>query len=252
MTSVCAAVQVSQNCDFKDAVSDGQKHVFASNTQGGAFIEVFSIMKGVHVASIPTCGFPYLLDYVRRRHAQNDTLTPHSTATAALSSRRRPTAMRCGCSAGAPTATRATSDTSTRSRPTRSASTTSRPRTPRALPLRPRQSPRSIAHATRPKSSHAASLAQRPAPTMAPTGARPRTPQVALKTLGHGNVPGSQHLGQGNVLLDASIPNFALGLVLDLPEIHKVRRLPTCTLASPPALHPPACFLARLLASSHP
>ena len=88
---------------------------------------------------------------------------------------------------------------------------------------------------------------------MAPTGARPRTPQVALKTLEPvQRSSGSLVKTQGNVLLDASIPNFALGLVLDLPEIHKVRRLPTCTLASPPALHPPACFLARLLASSHP
>ena len=67
---------MTQNCGFKDAVSAGHKHVFASNTQGGSFIEVFSIMKGVHVASVPTCGFPYLLDYVRRR-AQNMT---HRTA----------------------------------------------------------------------------------------------------------------------------------------------------------------------------
>ena len=63
-----------------------------------------------------------------------------------------------------------------------------------------------------------------------PVPARPCPPQVALKTL--------EPHGHGNVLLDASIPNFALGLVLDLPEIHKARRaqhpiLPTCSPAAP-------------------
>jgi len=51
----------SASCGFKDAVSDGQKYVFASNTQSGSFVEVFSIASGMHVGSIPTCNFPYYL-----------------------------------------------------------------------------------------------------------------------------------------------------------------------------------------------
>jgi len=55
--------EIVNNCGFKGVVSDGENYVFATNTNGGAFVEVFSIDTGIHVASLPTCGFPWKIDY---------------------------------------------------------------------------------------------------------------------------------------------------------------------------------------------
>ena len=57
----------SQNCGFRDVKSDGHKFVMASNSQAGSWIEFFSITTGLHVASVPTCASPYLLDYAPHR-----------------------------------------------------------------------------------------------------------------------------------------------------------------------------------------
>ena len=57
----------SQDCGFRDVKSDGHKFVMASNSQAGSWIEFFSITTGLHVASVPTCASPYLLDYAPHR-----------------------------------------------------------------------------------------------------------------------------------------------------------------------------------------
>lgn len=57
----------SQKCSFQDAVMDGKKYVWATNSQDGHFIEVFSMETGVHVASVPTCTSPYFLEYLPLR-----------------------------------------------------------------------------------------------------------------------------------------------------------------------------------------
>ena len=57
----------TQNCGFRDVKSDGHKFVMASNSQAGSWIEFFSITTGLHVASVPTCASPYLLDYAPHR-----------------------------------------------------------------------------------------------------------------------------------------------------------------------------------------
>jgi len=53
----------SNNCGFKGVVSDGNNYIWATNTQGGSFVEVFSIESGAHVASLPTCGFVWNIDF---------------------------------------------------------------------------------------------------------------------------------------------------------------------------------------------
>lgn len=55
--------EVSQDCAFRDAISDGVRHVYASNSNGSPTIEVFSVNTGDFVASLPTCGSPVQLDY---------------------------------------------------------------------------------------------------------------------------------------------------------------------------------------------
>jgi len=56
----------SQNCGFRDAKPAG-RFVIATNTQGGSFVEVFSVEHGRHVGSIPTCNSPYFIDYAPHR-----------------------------------------------------------------------------------------------------------------------------------------------------------------------------------------
>lgn len=68
-TDICENVyssrseKYSQDCGFKTVVSDGHKYVWASNTQGSGRVEAFDIDTGDHVASNPTCNFPWDIDY---------------------------------------------------------------------------------------------------------------------------------------------------------------------------------------------
>lgn len=67
-TDICEKVigrsgKESQDCGFKTVVSDGQKYVWASNTQGSGRVDAFDIDTGDFVASNPVCGFPWDLDY---------------------------------------------------------------------------------------------------------------------------------------------------------------------------------------------
>lgn len=41
--------------------------MWASNTQGGSFVEVFNAKTGAHVKSQPTCGFPWDVDNAPHR-----------------------------------------------------------------------------------------------------------------------------------------------------------------------------------------
>mmetsp|Transcript_74837 Transcript_74837/g.132346 ORF Transcript_74837/g.132346 Transcript_74837/m.132346 type:complete len:613 (+) Transcript_74837:78-1916(+) len=60
-------VSKPSDCKFRYAVSDGKQYIFASNTKGGAFVEVFSTAKGMHIASIPTCDSPSRLAHAAHR-----------------------------------------------------------------------------------------------------------------------------------------------------------------------------------------
>jgi len=68
-TDICESVmnskskKVTQDCGFKTVVSDGHKYVWASNTQGSGRVDAFDIDTGDFVASNPTCGFPWDIDY---------------------------------------------------------------------------------------------------------------------------------------------------------------------------------------------
>lgn len=61
-TDICKVTERGQSCGFKDVVSDGRHHVYASNWQGNSTIDVFSIQTGDFVASIDTCGNPWYMD----------------------------------------------------------------------------------------------------------------------------------------------------------------------------------------------
>jgi len=67
-TDICESVigrsgKPSQDCGYKVVVSDGQKYVWASNTQGSGRVDVFDIDTGDFVASNPVCSYPWDLDY---------------------------------------------------------------------------------------------------------------------------------------------------------------------------------------------
>ena len=50
------------DCSFREAISDGKHHVFASNALNST-IDVYSIDTGAFVASLDTCGSPWSIDY---------------------------------------------------------------------------------------------------------------------------------------------------------------------------------------------
>jgi len=54
-------------CSFYTAATDGEKYVFATNSRAGGFVEIFSLQGGLHLGSMPTCNFPYFLDYSPHR-----------------------------------------------------------------------------------------------------------------------------------------------------------------------------------------
>lgn len=62
-TDICKLTDRGQDCGFKGVVSDGKRYVFASNWQGNSTIDVFSMNTGDFVASLPTCGNPWDVDY---------------------------------------------------------------------------------------------------------------------------------------------------------------------------------------------
>jgi len=53
----------SHACAWRGVVSDGANNVWATNTNAGSFVEVFNVDKGMHVATLPTCGFPWNIDF---------------------------------------------------------------------------------------------------------------------------------------------------------------------------------------------
>jgi len=53
----------SNSCAWRGVVSDGSNNVWATNTNAGSFVEVFNVDKGMHVATLPTCGFPWNIDF---------------------------------------------------------------------------------------------------------------------------------------------------------------------------------------------
>jgi len=55
--------EVSHSCAWRGVVSDGANNVWATNTNAGSFVEVFNIDRGIHVATLPTCGFPWNIDF---------------------------------------------------------------------------------------------------------------------------------------------------------------------------------------------
>jgi len=55
--------ETSHSCGWRGVVSDGSNNVWATNTNGGSFVEVFNVDKGMHVATLPTCGFPWNIDF---------------------------------------------------------------------------------------------------------------------------------------------------------------------------------------------
>lgn len=69
-TDICQAATsrgtTTQNCGFKDAKFDG-KYVWATNTQGGSFVEMFTAKTGAHTKVHSTCGFPWTLDVAPHR-----------------------------------------------------------------------------------------------------------------------------------------------------------------------------------------
>jgi len=72
-TDICKQTERGQECQYRDAVTDGKKHVFASNWQLNSTVDVFSIDSGDFVASLHTCGNPWVLDY----HPGRDELWVH-------------------------------------------------------------------------------------------------------------------------------------------------------------------------------
>ena len=59
---ICGA----EDCQFRHAVSDGKRYVYATNNAQGT-VDVFSIDNGEMMASLDTCGSPWSLDYHPRR-----------------------------------------------------------------------------------------------------------------------------------------------------------------------------------------
>jgi len=55
------------DCNFRNAISDGKKYVFATNTHGGGFVEVFNIDTAEHIGSIPTCNYASEIRYAPHR-----------------------------------------------------------------------------------------------------------------------------------------------------------------------------------------
>jgi len=55
--------EISHSCGWRGVVSDGANNVWATNTNAGSFVEVFNMDRGMHVATLPTCGFPWNIDF---------------------------------------------------------------------------------------------------------------------------------------------------------------------------------------------
>lgn len=55
--------ETTHSCAWRGVVSDGSNNVWATNTNAGAYVEVFNIDRGMHVATLPTCGFPWNIDF---------------------------------------------------------------------------------------------------------------------------------------------------------------------------------------------
>lgn len=54
-------------CGFRAAVTDGANYVFATKSEGGGKLAIFSLMKGTYLGSIPTCRRPISMDYAPHR-----------------------------------------------------------------------------------------------------------------------------------------------------------------------------------------
>lgn len=65
-----------ENCAFREAISDGSRHVYASNSLKNGTIDVFSVATGDFVNSLDTCGSPWSLEY----HPVRDELWVHCWA----------------------------------------------------------------------------------------------------------------------------------------------------------------------------